>query len=88
MTYRGNFSSLPKEIFLLKLRPGELAVYCYLRRCEDQKAHRCRPSCKALGNAAGMYGNTGSKYGQMLAERGLIAVEPTTVITKPGTIRT
>lgn len=35
----GNFFSLPNEIFLLGLRPGELAVYSYLRRCEDRGTH-------------------------------------------------
>ena len=29
MKYMGNFFSLPNEIFLLGLSPGELAVYCY-----------------------------------------------------------
>lgn len=28
MKYIGNFFSLPNEIFLLGLSPGELAVYC------------------------------------------------------------
>ena len=37
----GNFFSLPNEIFLLGLRPGELAVYSYLRRCEDRGTHQC-----------------------------------------------
>ena len=43
MKYKGNFFSLPNEIFLLGLSPGELAVYCYLRRCENQKTHQCWP---------------------------------------------
>ena len=87
MTYRGNFFSLPNEIFLLKLRPGELAVYCYLRRCENQKTHQCWPSCKTIGSAVGMCENTVGKYVQLLAERGLIAVEPTTVTTRSGAAR-
>ena len=87
MTYRGNFFSLPNEIFLLKLRPGELAVYCYLRRCENQKTHQCWPSCKTIGEAVSMCENTVSKYVQLLAERGLIAVEPTTVTTRSGAAR-
>ena len=33
---RGNFFSLPNEVFLLGLSPGELAVYSFLRRCEDR----------------------------------------------------
>ena len=49
MKYMGNFSSLPNEIFLLGLSPGELSVYCCLRRCENQKTHQCWPSYKTIG---------------------------------------
>ena len=35
-TRKGNFFSLPNEVFLLGLSPGELAVYSYLRRCESR----------------------------------------------------
>ena len=87
MKYRGNFFSLPNEIFLLGLSPGELAVYCYLRRCENQKTHQCWPSYKTIGDAVGMCENTVSKYIQKLIERGLIAVEPTKVTTKTGVTR-
>ena len=38
-TRKGNFFSLPNEVFLLGLSPGELAVYSYLRRCENRKTH-------------------------------------------------
>lgn len=54
----GNFFSLPSEIFLLGLRPGELAVYSYLRRCEDRGTHQCWPSYKTIGKAVGMSENT------------------------------
>ncbi len=87
MKYKGNFFSLPNEIFLLGLSPGELAVYCYLRRCENQKTHQCWPSYKTIGDAVGMCENTVSKYIQKLIERGLIAVEPTKVTTKTGVTR-
>ena len=87
MKYRGNFFSLPNEIFLLGLSPGELAVYCYLRRCENQKTHQCWPSYKTIGDAVGRCENTVSKYIQKLIERGLIAVEPTKVTTKAGVTR-
>ena len=70
MKYRGNFFSLPNEIFLLGLSPGELAVYCYLRRCENQKTHQCWPSYKTIGDAVGRCENTVSKYIQKLIERG------------------
>ena len=39
----GNYFSLPNEIFLLGLSPGELAVYCYLQRCENRKTHQLSP---------------------------------------------
>lgn len=87
MKYMGNFFSLPNEIFLLGLSSGELAVYCYLRRCENQKTHQCWPSYKTIGDAVGMCENTVSKYSQKLIERGLIAVEPTKVTTKTGVTR-
>ena len=81
---RGNFFSLPNEIFLLGLSPGELAVYCYLRRCEDRKTHQCWPSIKTIGQAVRMSENTVRKYIRQLEERGLITAEPTEVITKTG----
>ena len=87
MKYMGNFFSLPNEIFLLGLSPGELAVYCYLRRCENQKTHQCWPSYKTIGEAVGMCANTVSRHVKKLEERGLIAVEPTKVMTKAGVTR-
>ena len=62
MKYRGNLSSPPDEIFLLGLSPGELAVYSFLRRCENQKAHQCWPGYKTIGEAVGMCANTVSRY--------------------------
>ena len=87
MKYMGNFFSLPNEIFLLGLSPSELAVYCYLRRCENQKTHQCWPSYKTIGEAVGMCSNTVSRHVKKLEERGLIAVEPTKVTTKAGMTR-
>ena len=78
----GNFFSLPNEIFLLGLSHGELAVYCYLRRCENQKTHQCWPSTKTIGEAVGMSENTVRKYIHQLEERGFITTEPTEVVTK------
>ena len=79
---RGNFFSLPNEVFLLGLSPGELAVYSFLQRCEDRKTHQCWPSIKTIGKAVGMSENTVRKYIRQLEERELIATEPTEVITK------
>ena len=78
----GNFFSLPNEVFLLGLSPGELAVYSFLQRCENRKTHQCWPSIKTIGKAVGMSENTVRKYIRQLEERGLIVTEPTEVITK------
>ena len=79
---RGNFFSLPNEVFLLGLSAGELAVYSFLKRCENRKTHQCWPSIKTIGQAVGMSENTVRKYIRRLEERGLITTEPTEVITK------
>ena len=68
----GNFFSLPNEIFLLGLNAGELAVYSFLRRCENRKTRQCWPSVKTIGKAVNMSGNTVRKYICQLEERGLI----------------
>ena len=80
----GNYFSLPNEIFLLGLNPGELAVYCYLRRCENRKTHQCWPSYKSIGQAVRMSENTVRKYTLCLEERGLISTEPTDITTRAG----
>ena len=79
---RGNFFSLPNEVFLLGLSPGELAVYSFLQRCENRKTHQCWPSIKTIGKAVGMSENTVRKYIRQLEEREVIATELTEVITK------
>ena len=81
---RGNFFSLPNEVFLLGLSAGELSVYSFLKRCENRKTHRCWPSIKTIGQAVRMSENTVRKYIRQLEERGLITAEPTEVITKTG----
>ena len=78
----GNYFSLPNEIFLLGLSSGELAVYSFLKRCENRKTHQCWPSIKTIGQAVGMSENTVRKYIRRLEERGLIITEPTEVITR------
>ena len=80
----GNFFSLPNEVFLLGLSAGELAVYSFLKRCENRKTHQCWPSIKTIGQAVGMSENTVRKYIRQLEERRLIVTEPTEVITKTG----
>ena len=81
---RGNFFSLPNEMFLLGLSAGELAVYSFLKRCENRKTHQCWPSIKTIGQAVGMSENTTRKYIRRLEERGLLSAEPTMVLTKTG----
>ena len=80
----GNFFSLPNEIFLWGLTTGELAVYSFLRRCEDRKTRQCWPSIKTIGKAVNMSENTVRKYIRKLDERGIIATETTEVTTKAG----
>ena len=82
----GNFFSLPNEVFLLGLSAGELAVYSFLKRCENRKTHQCWPSIKTIGQAVGMSVNTVRKYVAELEERGLIITERTTVTTRDGRI--
>ena len=79
---RENFFSLPNEVFLLGLSAGELAVYSFLKRCENRKTHQCWPSIKTIGEAVGMSENTVRKYIRQLEERGLITTQSTEVITK------
>ena len=81
---QGNFFSLPNEIFLWGLTTGELAVYSFLRRCEDRKTRQCWPSIKTIGKAVNMGENTVRKCSRKLEERGIIATETTEVTTKAG----
>ena len=79
---RGNFFSLPNELFQLGLDYGELAVYSFLKRCENRKTHQCWPSIKTIGQAVRMSENTVRKHIRRLEERELITTEPTEVITR------
>ena len=80
----GNYFSLPNEIFLLGLNAGELAVYSYLKRCENRKTHQCWPSIRTIGEAVGMSGNTVRKYIRQLEERALLFTEQTEITTRDG----
>ena len=81
---RGNFFSLPNEVFLLGLSAGELAVYSFLKRCENHKTHQCWPSIKTIGQAVGMSENTVRKYIRQLEEQELLFTEPTEIMTRAG----
>lgn len=84
MKIQGNYFTLPNEVFQLGLSAGELAVYSYLRCCEDRRTHQCWPSYRTIGCAVGMSENTVRKYVLALEERGLIVTEPTDVRLKNG----
>ena len=75
---------LPNELFQLGLDYGELAVYSFLKRCENRKTHQCWPSIKTIGQAVRMSENTVRKYIRQLEECGLITTQSTEVITKTG----
>ena len=81
--YRDGFF-LPNELFQLGLDYGELAVYSFLKRCENRKTHQCWPSYKTIGQAVRMSENTVRKYTLCLEERGLISTEPTEITTRAG----
>lgn len=81
--YRDGFF-LPNELFQLGLDYGELAVYSFLKRCENRKTHQCWPSYRTIGQAVGMSENTVRKYTLCLEERGLISTEPTEITTRAG----
>ena len=82
MRTQNNYFTMPNEVFQLGLSAGELAVYSYLRRCEDRRTHQCWPSYRTIGSAVGMSENTVRKYIRHLEERALITTEPTEGITK------
>ena len=84
MRTQNNYFTMPNEVFQLGLSAGELAVYSYLRRCEDRRTHQCWPSYRTIGSAVGMSENTVRKYVLALEERGLIVTEPTDVRLKSG----
>ena len=81
--YRDGFF-LPNELFQLGLDYGELAVYSFLKRCENRKTHQCWPSYRTIGLAVRMSENTVRKYTLCLEERGLISTEPTEITTRAG----
>ena len=79
-----NTFPFPNKIFLLGLRPGELAVYAYLLRCANRKTGQCWPSYKTIGKAVRLSPNTVRKYVCELVDKGLVYTENTSVMTKSG----
>lgn len=45
------FFSPPNELFLLGLSADELAVYSFLKRCENRKTHPCWSGIHTIGEA-------------------------------------
>ena len=75
---------LPNEIMQLGLSVGEIAVYNYLKYCEDRKTYQCYPSYRKIGEALSISKKTVYKYVKSLEEKQLISTEPTTVTLKSG----
>lgn len=68
MKTQNNYFTMPNEVFQLRLSAVELAVYGYLRRCEDRRTHQCWPSYRTIGSAVGMSENPARKYVLVLEE--------------------
>ena len=75
---------LPNELFTLNLCAGEIAVYAFLRCCENRDTYQCYPSYKTIGEAISMSRGTVKKYVDSLVEKHLIYTEPTSVWGKGG----
>lgn len=80
--HKGNFFSLPNDIFELGLSASAFLVYCYLRRCADRKTHQCYPSYETIGEAVKLCKNTVQKCVRELVDIGLIHTENTFVTTR------
>ena len=79
-----NYFPLPNEIFTLGLKPGEIAVYAFLLRCEDRKTFKCYPSFKTIAKALNISKNTVRKYVENLYNKHLIDIENTYIFSKDG----
>lgn len=79
-SYRDGFF-LPNELFQLGLDYGELAVYSFLKQCQNRRTY---PQHQDNWESGGMSGNTARKYICQLEEQSLIVLEPTEISTKIG----
>lgn len=75
---------LPNEIFSLKLKPAELAIYAYMMYLENRKTFTCYPSYKTIGKAVGLSVNTVQKYVKSLEEKNFIETQYTSIFRKTG----
>ena len=81
---RGNFFSLPNELFFLDLGHGAITVYAYLLYCEDRRTHQCHPSYRTIASAVHLTVATVMKHIAKLENRQLIAVENTSYLDSHG----
>ena len=80
----GNFFSLPNEVFLLGLCAGELAVYSFLKRCENRKTHLCWPSIKSIVQHCNCSENAARDAVKQLVDRGFIRKVKTSRCARNG----
>ena len=81
---RGNFFSLPNELFFLNIGHGVITVYAYLLYCEDRRTHQCHPSYRTISDVVHLTVSTVMKHITKLADRQFITVESTSYIDKRG----
>jgi len=82
--YRGNFFSLPNELFFLNIGYGAITVYAYLLYCENRRTHQCHPSCRTIAAAVHLSAATVMKHISKLVDKQLITVERTSYIDNKG----
>ena len=75
---------LPKEVFQLDLKAGDLLVYIYLQYQKGVRSGQCWPSYSTIGAAVSMSRKTVQKHVQALVDKGLIQTEETTIRRKNG----
>ena len=82
----GNFP-VPMQIFSLDLKPGEIAVYCYLLSRMDWKTRTCYPSLTTIAKAVGCTKTTAASYVKLLEEKELIYTQRSEVKTEKHGVR-
>lgn len=73
----GHYYMVPNAVFVLKLTPGELAVYNYLLYKEDRKTFEYIASYREIGAAIHSSKNSVKKYVHLLEDKELISTEHT-----------
>ena len=75
---------LPKAVFQLGLKAGDLLVYIYLQYRKGARSGQCWPSYATIGRAVGMSRKTVQKHIGALVDKGLVQPEETTIRRKNG----